>query len=225
MPSTVLDLFTAVKRASCRYGARCGTVAPTTNCDGLVAEEATEYYGQWYAQGQFGVDMAAASACLRALETASCGAAANGSSRGGSFLTAAECEPFFGGETVTSSGATFSMRYPMLLQGRVALGGACRNSVECASHGFCDLTTSCPGRCAGSAGPGPVAAPTPCRADLQLREGNNASGPFRVCLAAPATGQNCWVPNCTSGGARSIVPEARGAKVRRLPRTTTGACR
>ena len=66
--------------------------------------------------------------------------------------------------------------------------------------GFCDLTTSCPGRCAGSAGPGPVAAPTPCRADLQLREGNSAAGPFRVCLAAPATGQNCWVPNCTSGG-------------------------
>lgn len=199
MPTTVLDLLTAVARASCRYSVRCGTAIATTNCDAIVADEAQKNYGQWFAQGQFGVNAARADACLRALESGSCDAASNTNARGASTQVLVEaCDPFFGRETISSSGRTFSFRYPSLLQGRVAIGGACRSSVECVDEGYCDLSSTCPGRCAAAAGPGPVPARVPCRADLQLVEANDTTtGPFRRCVARPTVGGTCTIPNCS----------------------------
>lgn len=71
-----------------------------------------------------------------------------------------------------------------LVTGLVARGGNCYQSIECDSTSWCDLTTSCPGRCVAR-----IALGQPVSGDARCVDGAYAYN--SVCTALVAMGQSC----------------------------------
>ncbi len=71
-----------------------------------------------------------------------------------------------------------------LLNGLVARGGNCYQSLECDSTSWCDLSSSCPGRCVAR-----IAVGQPASGDARCVE--NAYSFNGVCTALVAMGQSC----------------------------------